>query len=53
MKILINFDTETMECKVRWESDEGETMPLWDAMPYVSDALYDLVKQEAKKQNLR
>lgn len=53
MKIVVNFDPETKECKVEWERDEEETIPLWDAMPYVIDALYDLVKQEAKKHGLR
>ena len=53
MKLYINFDNETKECEVQWERDEGETTPLWDAMPYVYDALYNENRKEMKKHMLR
>lgn len=56
MKITIDFNTETKETDVRYRiypEDYNDYMPIWDVMPYIHDALYDLVKQEAKKHNLR
>ena len=53
MKIVVNFNHETKECEVQWERDEEETTPLWDAMPYVYDALYAENRKEMKKHMLR
>ena len=53
MKIFVEFNPETKECEVRYEVDKEDTMPIWDVMPYVHDALYDLNKKEMKKNMLR
>lgn len=53
MKIFVNFDSETKECHVSYETDEKDTMKIWDVMPYVYDALYDLNRKEMKKNMLR
>ena len=52
MKIFVEFNPETKECEVRYEVEKEDTMPIWDVMPYVYDALYDLNKKEMKKNML-
>lgn len=53
MKIFVKFNPETKECEVRYEVEKGDTMSIWDVMPYVYDALFDLNKKEMKKNMLR
>lgn len=53
MKIVVNFDPETKECKVEWEVDNKDDMPLWDTLPFVYDALYNENRKEMKKNMLR
>ena len=50
MKMYINFDNKTKDVKVDVITDEfGKELELCDAMPYIMDALYDLVVKEQKK----
>ena len=50
MKMYINFDNETKKVDVNVVTDEfGKELNLCDAMPYIMDALYELVVKEQKK----
>lgn len=54
MKIYINFDNETKKVDVNIVTDEfGTELELHDAMPYIMDALYDLIVKEQKKNMMR
>lgn len=53
MKIIINFNQETQDCDIQVTNCAEDNMPIWDVVPFINDALYELVKKEAKKQNLR
>lgn len=50
LKLYINFDNKTKKVKIDVITDEfGKELELCDAMPYIIDALYDLVVKEQKK----
>lgn len=54
MKMYINFDNETKKVDVNVVTDEfGKELELHDAMPYIMDALYDLLVKEQKKNMMR
>lgn len=54
MKLYINFDNESKDVKIDIVTDEfGNELKLCDAMPYVMDALYELVVKEQKRNMLR
>lgn len=54
MKMYINFDNETKEVKVDIITDEfGNELDLCDTMPYIIDALYDLVVEDQKRKMMR
>lgn len=54
MKMYIEFDNETKKVDVNIVTDEfGKELELCDAMPYIIDALYDLVVKEQKKNMMR
>ena len=50
MKMYIEFDNKTKKVDVNVVTDEfGKELNLCDAMPYIMDALYELVVKEQKK----
>lgn len=54
MKLYINFDNDTKDVKVNIITDEfGKEINLCDAMPYIIDALYEMVVKENKKNMMR
>ena len=54
MKMYIEFDNETKKVDVNIVADEfGKELELCDAMPYIMDALYDLVVKEQKRKMMR
>lgn len=53
MKIFIKFNSESKETDVRIEMEDNDAMPVWDAMPYINDAIYEMLVQESKKHGLR
>lgn len=54
MKMYINFDNETKKVDVNIVTDEfGKELELCDAMPYIMDALYDLILEVQKKNMMR
>lgn len=54
MKMYINFDNETKEVDVNVVTDEfGNELDLCDAMPYIMDALYDLIVKDQKRKMMR
>lgn len=54
MKLYIEFDNETKKVDINVITDEfGNDLRLYDAMPYITDALYDLVLEAQKKNMMR
>lgn len=53
MKIFINFDDEKLKADVQVEKDHTDHVGLEDAMPYIMDALYDLVVKYHKDNMMR
>lgn len=54
MKMYINFDNETKKVFIDVEqNDTDNEYELHDAMPYIMDALYDLLVKEQKKNMMR
>ena len=54
MKLYINFDNKTKDVKIDIITDEfGKELELHDAMPYIMDALYDLIVKEQKRKMMR
>lgn len=54
MKMYINFDNETKKVDVSVVTDEfGKELELHDAMPYIMDALYDLIVKDQKRKMMR
>ena len=54
MKLYINFNNETKDVKVDIITDEfGKELELCDAMPYIMDALYDLIVKDQKRKLMR
>lgn len=54
MKMYINFDNETKKVDVNVVTDEfGKELELQDAMPYIIDALYDLIVKDQKRKMMR
>ena len=54
MKMYINFDNETKKVDVNVVTDEfGNELDLCDAMPYIMDALYDLIVKDQKRKMMR
>ena len=54
MKMYINFDNETKKVDVNVVTDEfGKELELHDAMPYIMDALYDLIVKDQKRKMMR
>ena len=54
MKLYIKFDEETKKVDIDVITDSfGNELQLCDAMPYITDALYDLVLETQKKNMMR
>lgn len=54
MKLYINFDNETKKVDIDVVTDEfGNDLKLCDAMPYITDALYDLILDIQKRNMMR
>lgn len=54
MKLYIKFDEETKKVDIDVVTDSfGSNLKLCDAMPYITDALYDLVLEAQKKNMMR
>lgn len=54
MKLYINFDDETKKVDINVVTDEfGNDLKLCDAMPYITDALYDLILDIQKRNMMR
>ena len=54
MKLYIKFDEETKKVDIDVATDSfGNELQLCDAMPYITDALYDLVLEVQKKNMMR
>lgn len=54
MKLYINFDNETKKVDIDVVTDEfGNDLKLCDAMPYITDALYDLILEVQKRNMMR
>lgn len=54
MKLYINFDDETKKVDINVMTDEfGNDLKLCDAMPYIMDALYDLILEVQKRNMMR
>jgi len=53
MKLYINVNEETTEVNVDVIADDFSQARLCDAMPYIIDALYEMVVKENKKNMLR
>lgn len=54
MKLYINFDNETKKVDIDIVTDEfGNDLKLCDAMPYITDALYDLILEVQKRNMMR
>lgn len=53
MKLYINVNEETTEVNVDVMADDFSKVRLCDAMPYIIDALYEMVVKENKKNMLR
>lgn len=54
MKLYINFDDETKKVDINVVTDEfGNDLKLCDAMPYIMDALYDLILEVQKRNMMR
>lgn len=54
MKLYINFDDETKKVDINVVTDEfGNDLKLCDAMPYITDALYDLILEVQKRNMMR
>ena len=54
MKLYINFDNETKKVDIDIVTDGfGNDLKLCDAMPYITDALYDLILEVQKRNMMR
>lgn len=54
MKLYIKFDEETKKVDIDVITDSfGNELQFCDAMPYITDALYDLVLEAQKKNMMR
>ena len=54
MKLYINFDNKTKNVDIDIVTDEfGNELELHDAMPYIMDALYDLIVEDQKRKMMR
>ena len=54
MKLYIKFDEETKKVDIDIVTDSFcNELQLCDAMPYITDALYDLVLEAQKKNMMR
>lgn len=54
MKLYIEFDNETKKVDINVIADEfGNDLRLCDAMPYITDALYDLILETQKRNMMR
>lgn len=54
MKLYIKFDEETKKVDIDVITDSfGNELRLCDAMPYITDALYDLILEAQKKNMMR
>lgn len=53
MKLYIDVNEETTEINIDIIADDFSKTRLCDAMPYIIDALYEMVVKENKKNMLR
>lgn len=53
MKIIIDFNEENLKADVKIEKDLMEHICLGDAVPYIMDALYELLVKDNKENMLR
>jgi hypothetical protein len=54
MKLYIKFDNETKKVDVNIVTDDfGKELDLQESMPYIMDALYDLVVKDQKRKMMR
>ena len=53
MKVIMEFDCQTMKAKVKFIKEEKDDMTIFDALPYCVDELYDELYREAKQEGLR
>ena len=54
MQLYIRFDEETKKVDVNVVTDVfGKELELHDAMPYIMDALYDLIVKDQKRKMMR